>query len=111
MTKTGLAGRTADAAGEDDGYRSVGNWYVYILACRDGSLYTGIARDPQKRFRQHQAGRGARFTRAHPPLEILGTLVCGDRSVASRLEYRIKRLSRKEKLALAALWAERRTSA
>jgi putative endonuclease len=80
------------------------DWYVYLLECRDGSLYTGIAVDVDRRYRQHEAGTGARYTRAHPPLRLLGHCACADRSQASRLEYRIKRLTPAQKRALCSQW-------
>ena len=46
----------------------MGCWYVYLIECRDGSVYTGIATDVARRFSEHAAGKGARYTRAHPPL-------------------------------------------
>ncbi len=103
----GRSGARADTATDAQG--SPGNrtaWFVYILECRDGCLYTGITRDLDRRFRQHLTGRGARFTRAHPPLRVLGTTACTDQSAASRLEYQIKRLPRERKYALAAMWAD-----
>ena len=68
-------------------------WYVYILECIDGSLYTGIAIDVAARFAQHESGKGARYTRAHPPRKILATFAHPDRSSASRAEAAIKKLS------------------
>ena len=68
-------------------------WYVYLLECRDGSLYTGIAVDVERRFAQHVAGKGARYTRSHPPLRVLATFPFPDRATASRNEYAIKQLS------------------
>jgi putative endonuclease len=68
-------------------------WFVYILQCQDGSLYTGVAVDVAKRFAAHQAGKGAKYTRAHPPESIALILPCANRSVAQKLEYAIKQLS------------------
>ncbi|WP_348943672.1 GIY-YIG nuclease family protein [Chitinibacter sp. FCG-7] len=68
-------------------------WFVYLLRCRDGSLYTGVAVDVAKRFAAHQAGKGAKYTRAHPPEAIVLVLPCANRSVALKLEYAIKQLS------------------
>lgn len=75
-------------------------WYVYLLECRDGSLYTGIATDVQRRFAQHVAGTGARYTRANPPLRVLASFEHPDRAAASRAEYAIKQLSPARKRAL-----------
>jgi putative endonuclease len=71
---------------------------VYIIECVDKTLYTGIARDVEKRFAEHAAGKGARYTRSHPPRRIVYRESCKDRAAASRREYEIKRLSRAEKL-------------
>ena len=46
-------------------------WFVYLLECVDGSLYTGVAVDVDKRYASHAAGKGARYTRAHPPRQLL----------------------------------------
>ena len=67
-------------------------WYVYLLECVDGSLYTGIAVDVARRFELHLAGKGARYTRSHPPLRIVAVIEHADRSSASKAEYRIKQL-------------------
>jgi putative endonuclease len=79
-------------------------WYVYLIECRDGSLYTGIAVDVALRYAKHVAGKGARYTRAHPPLRLLGYHAYADRSEASRAEYRIKRLSPAQKRELCDSW-------
>lgn len=76
------------------------DWFVYVLECHDGSLYTGIAIDVAKRFAAHVAGKGARYTRAHPPRCVLGSFAHPDRSSASKAEYAIKRLSAAQKRAL-----------
>lgn len=75
------------------------NWFLYLLECRDGSYYAGISTDVQARFRLHLAGKGARYTRAHPPLRILGMRTYADRSAASRAEWQIKQQPREHKLA------------
>lgn len=72
-------------------------WSLYILRCGDGSLYTGIAVDVQKRFAAHCAGRGAKYTRGRGPLEIVYREVCGEHSDALRRELAIKALSKEEK--------------
>lgn len=76
-------------------------WYVYMLACADGSLYTGIAADVDKRFAAHKSGRGAKYTRSHPPVAVVYREACGDKSAALRREAAIKKLPRAEKLKLA----------
>ncbi len=72
-------------------------WFVYLLECRDGSIYTGIAIDVAARFEAHCAGRGARYTRSHPPLKILAAEAHPDRASASRAEYRIKQMDAGDK--------------
>ena len=75
-------------------------WYVYLLECHDGSIYTGIATDVDRRYAEHAAGKGARYTRAHPPLRLLGSFEYPDRAAASRAEYAIKQLTPSRKRAL-----------
>ncbi|WP_428101372.1 GIY-YIG nuclease family protein [Candidatus Rariloculus sp.] len=70
-----------------------GTWHVYILVCSDGTLYTGIAKDPAERLRQHNAGRGARYTRGRLPVELVYEEKADDRGSALRREHEIKRLS------------------
>lgn len=85
-----------------DHYHARMAWFVYVLECRDGSLYTGIATDVQRRFAQHAAGKGGRYTRSHPPQRVLAQWPCADRSEATRAELAIKRLSPDAKRALCA---------
>lgn len=75
------------------------SWSVYLLQCRDGSYYCGISKDVQARFQAHVQGRGARYTRAHPPLRILGSRSYPDRASAARAEWQVKQLPRHRKLA------------
>ena len=72
-------------------------WFLYVIECIDGTLYTGIAIDPRARFAIHVAGKGARYTRSHPPRRLLATLPFPDRSSASKAEYQLKRLPAREK--------------
>ncbi|TAM59873.1 GIY-YIG nuclease family protein [bacterium] len=74
--------------------------YVYLLRCRDGSLYAGWTTDLTRRLRAHASGRGARYTRARLPVALAASWEVAGRSEALRLEARIKRLSRTEKIAL-----------
>jgi predicted GIY-YIG superfamily endonuclease len=75
-------------------------WFVYILQCADGTLYTGITTDVDARLARHQAGKGARYTRGRAPLRcVYRESVCG-KSAALVREYEIKGLSRKAKLTL-----------
>ena len=69
------------------------SWFLYIVECEDGSLYTGIALDPQARFTAHAAGKGARYTRSHRPLRLLLTRAFPDRSSALKAEYQVKQMT------------------
>lgn len=73
------------------------NWYLYILRCGDGSLYTGITTDVSRRLAAHRRGKGAKYTRGRGPLELVYRQVCGTHSDALRRELEIKALSRGEK--------------
>lgn len=73
-------------------------WYLYLLRCRDGSLYAGITTDVERRFREHAQGRGARYTRSHPPEAMLGSRSYPDRASASRAEHALKRQPKAQKL-------------
>ena len=75
-------------------------YYVYMLSCGDGSLYTGIAADVEKRLRQHQSGTGAKYTRSHLPVTLVYQECLPDKSAALRREYAIKQLPRAKKLQL-----------
>lgn len=77
------------------------SWYVYLIECRGGSIYTGIAIDVAARYAAHAAGKGARYTRSRPPERLLAVFAAADKSAALREELRIKRLSAPEKRALA----------
>ena len=75
-------------------------YYCYILECSDGTFYTGWTTDPQRRLRQHSAGRGARYTRSHPPARLAFVESQPDRAAAMRRERALKALSRARKRAL-----------
>ncbi len=77
-------------------------WYVYMIECRDGSIYTGVAVDVAARYARHASGKGARYTRSHPPLRLLAVFTHPDRSTALKAEYALKKLGAPEKRALAA---------
>ena len=79
----------------------MGCW-VYLLRCADGSLYTGWARDPEARLAVHNAGRGAKYTRSRLPVELVWREEQPDKSAALRREAAVKRLTRAQKLRLAA---------
>ena len=72
-------------------------WFVYILRCADGSLYTGVATDVQRRLDEHNAGKGARYTRGRTPVALVYREQCPDRSRAVRRELVIKRMTRAAK--------------
>lgn len=74
-------------------------WFLYLLLCRNGSYYAGITTDVPARYRAHASGTGARYTRANPPLQLLGSRAYPDRAAASRAEWQIKQLPREKKLA------------
>lgn len=78
-------------------------WFLYVIECADGSLYTGIALDPEARYQLHLTGKGARYTRSHPPLRLLMTQPFADRSSALKAEYQFKQLTAAEKWRLVAL--------
>ena len=73
--------------------RAAKRWYVYLILCRGGAIYTGIARNVAARYAQHVAGTGARYTRANPPRWMLVKFACRNQSEASRMEAAIKRLA------------------
>lgn len=77
---------------------------VYILSCADGTLYTGIARDAERRLQVHNSGRGAKYTRSRLPVLLVYRETQPDKSAALRREAEIKRLSRTEKLWLIAAY-------
>lgn len=83
-------------------YRRPMGWFVYLIECRDGAIYTGIAIDVDARYAAHVAGKGARYTRANPPERLLARIAYPDRAAASRAEYAIKKLKPAKKRALAA---------
>lgn len=75
-------------------------WWVYILRCADGTLYTGMTDNVERRAASHNLGKGAKYTRGRRPVTVVYQEPCPDKSAALRREYGIKRLSRAEKLAL-----------
>ena len=75
-------------------------WFLYMIECVDGSLYTGIAIDVKARYAQHRGGKGAKYTRSHPPKRIVFQKKFRDRSAASKAEYALKQRTRSEKWAL-----------
>ena len=75
-------------------------WVLYILECRDGSLYTGITDRLEYRLAAHRSGKGAKYTRGRGPLRLRYLEECADHSAALKREIDIKKLTRKEKLEL-----------
>lgn len=76
------------------------SWFLYIIRCSDGSLYTGITTDVERRLRQHADGRGAKYFRGRTPEQVVYVEAGHTRSSAARREVEVKQLSRGQKLAL-----------
>lgn len=82
---------------------TTGDYSLYIVRCNDGSLYTGIATDVERRIQEHESGiRGAKYLRGRGPLTLEFSQPLGDRGTAQQFEYRVKRLEREQKEALIA---------
>jgi putative endonuclease len=77
-------------------------WTVYLARCRDGTLYTGVTTDPDRRLAEHNAGCGAAYTRSRLPVTLVYLETVGDRSGALRREHAIRQMSRAQKEVLAA---------
>jgi putative endonuclease len=75
-------------------------WFVYLLECLNGKIYTGNTTNVEARFNKHLSGKGAKFTKMNPPSHIIATQQCKNRSEASKLECQIKKLSPAKKRAL-----------
>lgn len=86
-------------------------WYVYILRCGDGSLYTGYTNDIPRRLARHQSGRGAKYTRSRLPVALVYQEELPDKSAALRREAAVKRMTRPQKLSLIAAAQEKKSSA
>jgi putative endonuclease len=71
--------------------------FVYMVRCSDGTLYTGYARDPERRAKVHNAGRGAKYTARRLPVCLVYWERCDSRSAALKREHAVKRLARREK--------------
>jgi putative endonuclease len=80
-------------------------WYLYILRCADGTLYTGITCDLERRLEQHNLGRGAKYTRGRAPVDLAYVESCADRSTASKREYVVKQMSLEQKRGLIECYA------
>jgi predicted GIY-YIG superfamily endonuclease len=72
-------------------------WLLYVLTCRDGTLYTGITTDLVRRVQQHNNGSASRYTRSRLPVKLVFSVSCRNRSQALKKEYAMKQLSRKKK--------------
>ena len=72
-------------------------WYLYLIECEDGSLYTGITTDVERRYAQHVAGKGARYTRMKKPVRLVGFRECGTKSEALKAEVLMKKTPRHQK--------------
>jgi putative endonuclease len=94
-------------SGQPGPARTAKPWYLYLLACADGTTYTGITTEPHRRLREHNAGRGARYTaqQRRRPVRILGVWRFSNRSSATRAEVRFKQRSPARKRQLAATHA------
>jgi putative endonuclease len=77
----------------------MGSAFVYILQCRDGSLYTGWTDDIERRLAAHSAGKASKYTRSRLPVRLAAWFALADPASARSLEARFKRLTRREKLA------------
>jgi putative endonuclease len=77
-------------------------WWLYLLECEGGSIYTGITTDVAARYAKHADGKGAKYTRANPPLRILKTVQCDSHSAALKAEHATKRMSAAQKRAFCA---------
>jgi putative endonuclease len=81
-------------------------WFVHLLECLNGKIYTGITTNVEARFNKHLTGKGAKFTKMNPPSHIMTTKQCENRSEAIKLEYQIKQLPPVKKRALGLIWNE-----
>ncbi len=78
-------------------------WFVYIIKCADETLYTGITTDIQRRLSEHNSSeKWAKYTKMRRPVEMVFSQVCDDRSQASKLEYKIKKYTKQQKLTIIA---------
>ncbi|MFA6078228.1 MAG: GIY-YIG nuclease family protein [Candidatus Omnitrophota bacterium] len=75
-------------------------WSVYIIKCRDGKLYTGISNDVDRRVKEHDTGKGCRFTKYRYPVKLVYREECGDQSAARKRELEVQGFTRKKKLEL-----------
>ena len=76
------------------------SWYVYMVRCRDNSLYTGYTNDPQRRLMVHNAGKGAKYTRSRLPVTLVYQEEFSDKIEAQKREWAVKQLTKAQKEAL-----------
>jgi putative endonuclease len=69
-------------------------WHLYLIECRNGAYYAGITNDIERRYAQHAAGKGAKYTRANPPVRLIGARAFADKSTALKAEHAIRQLPR-----------------
>lgn len=93
------AGEGTDAVARPNEPNASACWCLYLIECRNGSYYAGITNRLDARYAAHVAGRGARYTRANPPLQLLGSRPFPDRAAAARAEWQIRQLPRERKRA------------
>ena len=79
-------------------------WFVYLLRCANGCLYTGITTDVEKRLKTHNDGKGSKYVRAHHPATLVAFTPAGNKSTASSMEYAVKAMRRSQKVSLAKQW-------
>ena len=72
-------------------------WHLYLIECRNGALYAGITNDLARRYAQHLAGTGAKYTRANPPVRLVASRPYPDRASASRAEHAVRQLPKAQK--------------
>jgi putative endonuclease len=82
------------------GEKNTAAYYCYMVECADGSYYTGWTTNPERRVKEHNAGRGALYTKFRRPVELIYLEEIQDRSAAQRREYEIKKMSRDKKMSL-----------
>ena len=82
------------------------SWYVYMVRCRDNSLYTGYTDDPDRRLAVHNAGKGAKYTKSRLPVSLVYQEPCTDKSTALKREIALKRLTKIKKEALCRQFSE-----
>lgn len=80
-------------------------WFVYLLSCRGGRIYTGVTPDLLARMRKHRSGTGAKFTRGHPPESILAAKLFASKASAQSMEFEVKQMSAAAKRVLALTWS------